>query len=448
MNIEYGQYIPTDRKINLYWIRHAESCTNFNFGMINENINDSTFKLNKRETIEQHIKYHPNLSFIGMQQAIKLGDFLKTIHFDYIIVSSTLRTIMTALIAFRNNQKTKIKKIIVAPFIYEKIEQIGDYEYQNYSVNSIRLKKMTSFIKKWLAKSWVTYFDDVETIDILNSYNHILKTIKITTDEQKNIINNQINKIKEIMKCKQYINRKHSEIVDDTKYEAKYSICVKSIIKRIRYLRNILIKYEMMFKSLLDSNNSLLIDKIINHLQHFMTDKTIEEYFKGPDVDFTLLEKYEKMESNNIKKNFNRFYTDILYKLIKGIDYGQNINICCFNHGNLLRKHFMEKYDYQYNKSRYGKKIPNTGIFLEMIKTYNTNHKTFIDFYDRLKGNYFNQNIYEPSHIRELYDIENDNINICAINSIYGYINKDKLKTIIPKKFTPDIYFARTLYEK
>src|SRR5436305_770220 len=111
------------RTITIYWSRHAESCSNFDKGSVDDKPpNDYNEKDNigydRREKNIEKISnnlvnphkmlkavgmYHPNLSFIGIQQAILLGTkFLKNHKIDAVFVSPTVRTIMTALIAYRS----------------------------------------------------------------------------------------------------------------------------------------------------------------------------------------------------------------------------------------------------------------------------------------------------------------------------------------------------------
>lgn len=122
------------------WIRHAESCANYdsnNFGdeIPTDYYNKSNIEFDERKDVPESYKqqtkfslllpsglkavwkYQPNLSFIGMQQAIQLGP--KFINnkgkFDAVFVSATVRAIMTAMLGFRSSDTI----IYVVPFISE-----------------------------------------------------------------------------------------------------------------------------------------------------------------------------------------------------------------------------------------------------------------------------------------------------------------------------------------
>mgnify|MGYP003325951497 CR=1 FL=1 len=146
--------------------------------------------------IKASFLYHPPLSFIGMQQAILLGKkYLQNKdNMDIYLTSASLRTIMTALLALRNTQKT----IFVCPYITEvcnpaqKINQFmpssGIQDYQNKNIDSKKLKKFVNIIKKWLNENWIYYHDDIEIIDNLIE-------IKNYYNEQKNKEEELINEI-------------------------------------------------------------------------------------------------------------------------------------------------------------------------------------------------------------------------------------------------------------
>ena len=153
------------------WVRHAESCSNLlEYDSTDEYVNKKGFhqfiqhlnydaneemddtslpfrnyihdyankKLNKNNS--RHASFvrdfmpksdwlfHPPLSFIGMMQAMKLGEdkqFIKMVEKKNVcITSATARTIMTAILSLMNSNKS----IIVVPFINEHDTYAGEFD--------------------------------------------------------------------------------------------------------------------------------------------------------------------------------------------------------------------------------------------------------------------------------------------------------------------------------
>ena len=193
------------KTITIHWARHAESCSNFkgaNYRDENlypnreegyEKLTDVERKHLKEQTsnIKRHVTnvtskispkllrniamYHPNLSFIGMQQAILLGtNFVRNqLPYDAVFVSPSLRTIMTALLAFRGTNQ----RIIVVPFIVEHLNIAGKFDNVNPPLDLDKLKKYVAFVKDWLTKNWINNFDDIEIMTLLNTINDSIKRI-------------------------------------------------------------------------------------------------------------------------------------------------------------------------------------------------------------------------------------------------------------------------------
>ena len=94
-----------NNKVDVYFVRHAESCSNIcsmaSLGQIS----------------------HPPLSYKGIQQAIFLGINNKIIDkdFDAYYCSPTLRTIMTACLALRKKANARVSsypiKLILNPYL-------------------------------------------------------------------------------------------------------------------------------------------------------------------------------------------------------------------------------------------------------------------------------------------------------------------------------------------
>lgn len=214
-----AQFLSKD--ITIHWVRHAESCANFKgANFIDENLYpdrtvgyekltdlyinklkqqrpsktkkqliDITSKLSP-SALKNLVMYHPNLSFIGMQQAILLGsNFVqKQLPYDAVFVSPSLRTIMTALLAFRGTNQT----IIVVPFIVEHLNLAGKFDYVNAPLAIDKLKKYVTFVKEWLEKNWINNFDDIEIMTLLYTISNTIQEIGTLF----HTINNKIREIK------------------------------------------------------------------------------------------------------------------------------------------------------------------------------------------------------------------------------------------------------------
>src|SRR5579863_10548211 len=201
------------KTITIHWARHAESCSNFkgaNYRDENlypnrkkgyKKLTDETGEVTELNERPSNIKrqitnvtskispkvlrnialYHPNLSFIGMQQAILLGtDFVRNqLPYDAVFVSPSLRTIMTALLAFRGTNQ----RIIVIPFIVEHLNIAGKFDNVNPPLALDKLKKYVAFVKDWLEENWIENFDDIELMTLLNTINSTIKEIGLRTKE-------------------------------------------------------------------------------------------------------------------------------------------------------------------------------------------------------------------------------------------------------------------------
>ena len=167
------------------WIRHAESCANLdsksyldkaptdykdkdNIGHMErtKQTEVNTWEMPDSSLLKSTWKYQPNLSFIGMQQAILLGtDFInKEPAYDVVFASPTVRAIMTAMLGFRSKPNVVI---YVVPYISEHQNPMKDItgDYQNKPVNSNILKRIISFMKDWLSRKWFYFYDDIEVIN-------------------------------------------------------------------------------------------------------------------------------------------------------------------------------------------------------------------------------------------------------------------------------------------
>lgn len=448
-------------KITIYWTRHAESCSNFDQRTIDDmpppdyntknnigyDVKENNHQIHENKKgfptptkIKATYLYHPNLSFIGMQHAILLGtNFYRNENIDVIFVSPTVRSIMTAILAFRSIPG---KEIYVVPYITEKINPLGTSDtslrakvlgtlgfndYQNTPVDSIKLKRIVAFIKDWLSNSWPKYFDDIEVINNLRKLDDILKknqeNIKNGSGELNNIIQQYRNIISDILNCKPSILMENNYVkIPNYNYDTKYQTCIDNIIPNLR-------KLSLLFKE----NNNIFgnnIDNDIISLSKFFlifeNDDNIKNYFKGPPVNFNILEHFESnpgshlyaTHNEDIKIYFDKFYTEIIEFAFKnGILSKQNndIKICCISHGNNMRKYFSFKYP-NYFKNEYLHHIFNTQVFEEMIVNY--------DYFNKSNLNSFNTEKYIPPKVRSQYkNFEILNMDICRTESVKGVIN-------------------------
>jgi hypothetical protein len=171
-------------KLNLLWVRHAESISNIDI-----------YKFN----------IHPFLSSKGLLQSIDFGEQISNLKINQVYCSTSLRTILTSLISisyYNLLNKNKITKIKIIPCISEKntivdylnfyknkyvkkIKKIiiEKYNYQNKIINPIDLYKISKESIDWLN---------------LNIINMVLKNqIIILLKKNKLIGVDLLNKIKE-----------------------------------------------------------------------------------------------------------------------------------------------------------------------------------------------------------------------------------------------------------
>lgn len=475
------------KKIDIYWTRHAESCSNFDQGHVDDvpvsdynSLNNVGYSWKKStttntSTIEKSIPsqlkatsmYHPNLSFVGMQHAILLGtDFYHnttTPRMDVVFTSATVRTIMTALLARRSFPD---KKIYVVPFISERINPLGYSEYissfindtfksnlefgdfQNTPLKSSRLKRIIAFIKDWLSENWIKYFDDIEVITNLIDLRSILNHNHNKKNGPDDVYEKYTTIIDTILSCKPQIIRKNDgKRMSDTIYNESYGSCVDNIIPLLKDLAKSFHENPSIYGDI-EYYPSKNYGENLKRLETFFTmleddDKT-KKYFRGPPVDFSILEYYEKINNDNpnfklfaglndkVEDYFNKFYTDVLkYAIDQGIlpKDKEHLYISCISHGNNMRNYFSKKYPTMFD-NKYLKHMYNSQTFLETIEN--------LDFYNYNGKNNFKTDAYIPKLIRSKYEnFEILNMDICRTESVKGVINYplwdiDKERNMIP----------------
>jgi hypothetical protein len=417
---------PIEISVVIHWVRHAESCANLARGHINDSLknrplgykkletkskskiplpsdsDEEDFKTIKKEygdifnrpvewikkvyNFPKAVMYEPNLSYIGIQQAILMGkDFIKQCDnedtkYDMVMCSTLTRAMMTALFAFRTCEIDSIK---VVPFVSEEQKILKDYS--NVPNNSKLVKRKIKFIKDWLESNWITNFDDIEIMDLL--YN-----LSTNNNISKDIID-RINKIFSHEYTKD--NKRDNEIerlAEDifNNYENSYDDNVKKIANTIRkILKNkrgpaFDLKYLTMTEYL--SNNSFIMGETLKNALRKGSDAKLLYDWLIPIIITDLIKKEGKI------KNEYRFMI--------------------VSHGGFIKHHLAplskNKISYTYNTEVFKQKISYNCI-----------------------GNFINtkkiesiESIYKPIRIRiEYANFEVLNEDICALNGLKGIIN-------------------------
>jgi len=317
------------KEYTIIWIRHAESCSNYARGnlpdkaTISENkkkylgygkdfIKDPSvsnpymkdiMRQNMSNLIEpssrgfgqiftdilsstKSLVYEPNLSFIGMSQAINLSPYISTIssEADMYISSPMTRTIMTALLSLRHKNLIKPITIYICPFINE-IALFDLYDYQNKAVPSNILKKRITFIQDWLDRNWISSYDDIEVMDdLISIYDKVDSTHRASLDKIFNCRKNKRANICEKDDLEKFIREFiRTPIIDGTNNETKifiekYRIIMKDFSKfkrgpKISY--EIYTHYENLYKGTnltLISSHTKFFSEVIPHIQKLYND--------------------------------------------------------------------------------------------------------------------------------------------------------------------------------
>lgn len=427
--------------LNIYWTRHAESCSNYDQKHYLQQIKDiekyrdelgyelkedleddyeiiggGVAQSSSRTTIEAAFRYHPPLSFIGMQQAIKLGtDFYKDKQIDVVYTSSSLRTIMTALLAFRHKPSIQI---IVSPHLNEVKNVAGTHDYQNMAISKTKLKNMVTFIKDWLNRYWFLYYDDIQLIEILQKIKKIFSNISADTLTIQIIAN-----IDAILNCKKNMISRKSK--NDNTYHIDFVRCI-NIEPKIKTIIDLLNTY-------LSSNQNIIIYNLYIELTNL-----INIDFNLPNVDFTLLENWESTltgDASNLDLYYSSNILDFLNLLkteLNKQDITSEKSICVVGHGSMLKSYINNIYSMGIHK------IGNTDVYQNLyhldkinneMRILRLSHKdrytvTNKDIQDLLDKSIEIKLVYNPKNIRNTYqNFEDLNMNICSLASIKGIIN-------------------------
>lgn len=403
--------------VTIDWVRHAESCANFdsnNFMDIDtyaqRPLGYDNYTPNKQHLttiswwntitttkLKSSWNYEPNLSYIGMQQAIKLRtNYLKGKSYDIVVCSCSTRTIMTALLACRHNFNATI---FVVPYISE-IQNIVSYigkDYQNTGVSSSVLKQRIAFIKDWLEYNWINNFDDIEIMEDLAAIKKFIKS-HFNTDPL-------ISQIDELLN-----NKPRKGIVTNFDTSKYVPVSVIDIIKGVIKL----------FEGAVHEDP--FVAKYIPILEN------CRRFIRGPPVNFSILEyfekEYQKRHNDLMKSQYDThnnniffFYTQVIQQLNKIVIKNNNdtLSILCFSHGSLIRYIWKTKNPKTYEKlAEELKHMRNTTVITE-----NLNANTFTI-------------VYTPPLIRTTYqNFESLNIDVCRTESIKGILNFDLADTAL-----------------
>jgi len=190
--------------IEIDWVRHARSCSND--GSLLEKI------------------MQPPITYLGILQSFKLSTnvFDKNFNYNEIYSSASVRTIMTALFALREQNYSLLKttgkklKIIIVPYINEDTNPaayVGAIDNQNIILNTEQISNVINYIKSWMIGEYFESFDDpILRRELLD----IQKGLDLTIEEYKAM--NEI--IIKILEYEKYILKpSNTKVAADTKVD-------------------------------------------------------------------------------------------------------------------------------------------------------------------------------------------------------------------------------------
>jgi hypothetical protein len=400
---------------------------------------------------------HPNLTYVGIQQAIELGHFYKDKEIKYVFTSSSLRTIMTALMAFRNINNVEI---IVVPYLNEHTNIAGSYDSQNLPLDSQQLKRMVQFIKDWLQKYWNIYYDDIELINLLRNIKMAFNDgeSRITNLRQKRLVQTIIEMIDAILNCK--INAIRGRIretgvteseINDKNYEDIYGEClyifgkINDIITNLEDLStlrrdNFMPHYEKIttnpdiYKKFKDPSYNIMIEETrifyeenvidiqtilsLSYLREIINYRLRDSY--GPPVNFKYLTPVPITDNSNINL-FYQLLQRIFMDKLRNFNIRENLSVCVVSHGSMLRSYFSKKYTLPLIK------MLNTQTYREILNMnyeIETSRIKNVRISDIPRPTNFNERAYFPHFFRHKYqNFEKLNMNLCNLSSIQGVVN-------------------------
>lgn len=399
--------------IDIDWVRHAESCANV-----------------AHSEISAHTTYHPNLTDLGIQQAIVVGNkYVKKRNeqkkYDFVCASPTFRAIMTSMMALRGTDAV----IYVVPYISEAQTYVGTASWLTSTVTAglvdlggdipnrpvdinILIQSIT-FIKDWLEKSWVDYFPDVELI----SYLYLVKEV-----------------LKEDAQISQFVDAivENDEKNPNIKKKEILTQLIKQLEERSESggVASFRSSYGMKPISAEDIDTIKVCIDIFNI---FLS----KDFIRCPRVDFSIYDlfitehltgKYKNEGSiYDVQPSFEKFYSRVLKHVVdNNIVSNKNLNVLCFSHGHIIKEELSNIYGIPVPK------LKNTQVIHEKRKLNEKGSE---------KGS-IDVNIYRPQTILlPKSDSENDgNIkegedplihNIMANKHIHNFCTLDGLKGIL-----------------
>lgn len=473
------------QNLSIYWVRHAESCSNLDMQALDDKIPkdypkhigydilkdlpekyvEKSYNLEYLRGLVRTVTLHPNPTFIGMQHAILLGNYFRNLEhpIDIVFTSPTIRTIMTALMAFRSQPNLTI---YVVPFITEQINIAGTFDATNTPLTSSQISQMIPFIKEWLHTAWINNFDDIEIIGNLISLRDCFQNSPI----ESTVINSIVSHIDSILDCKpdHYISRKDTQIcaAQTTYPECPYLSKLQTLSKLLQAHR---MELKCEIKLIDQARPHVTLGYLVNYFKIFEDHASFKAYFEGPQVNLEILKYYESSRESiyptehhhDVVPYFNKFYTEILGALREGVNLGltepenvhqilskSNPSICVISHGYSMRTYFHQKYGGELEHS-----VRNTQVYLETaddISTYDdlamspSDLQTIGSYGSSHPNSSINYTAYVPPDIRSTFEnFEYLNDDICKVQSLRGVINyalwKKHGKEVTGDKYTCDM---------
>jgi len=334
---------------NIYWIRHAESCSNrapiidmVKATKVLSSIGSSivsSLLLTKSDTsiimstCGDNCR-QPPLSLLGILQAQYLGKTIlphiyKNGEYEAIYCSPSIRTIMTALYSLRNinrliEESHKKLKIIIVPWISEKRNMFGDYDKQNGLMPPDNLKVATNAIKSWMETEFSDIFIDNEFYSILLEIKEFINSyiIKNTNETINKILKGKYDDILEFQK----------DIKKEGEFKKDESIVLATENTK-RFMKNLSIFISELFAIGNKDFNGLL-----EKLNKFIS----ADYLRGPEIDFKYYsDNYSKAIEIQKKcektKKYEAYYKNFFIDCINNIEDAKH-NILVFSHGGIIKE--------------------------------------------------------------------------------------------------------------
>ena len=306
---------------NIYFVRHAQSCSNI-------------------ATIDEN--HHPPLSYKGIQQAVYLGIDNEIIdqEFEEYYCSPSLRTIMTAYLALRDTKK-KITLKLDSNLIENRYFKPDN---QNAVVKRKNLEKMIDYIKLWFQTKYFDNFIDYKFIDLIYDL-VLLLYINNKLEQYKNILQTLINN-NDKTKTRPEILKSLIDLLqnnEDMNLNSKPIYIYQSNLSKLSFLIYYHLKTKLLnnkydiilflndnkFEIFIDenSNKTNKLSDIIISLTKFL-DK--DYYFnKNIEIEYNYYEKHPDTDKKTKHK---------IQNFIDSLD--KNKNILCFSHGATLTQFF------------------------------------------------------------------------------------------------------------